>query len=126
MPMETNELTWLAGLLEGEGSFLSGPPSKPNRPCISLSMADLDIVQRAAGLVGVRAIQTRRFPAEESREPIYVIYLYGSRAVTLMLTLRPLMSRRRSTQIGAAVASYIPKRAKNDICTRTYEKCDDP
>jgi hypothetical protein len=55
-----------------------------------------------------------------------VIYLYSSRAVTLMLTLRPLMSRRRSTQIGAAVASYIPKRAKNDICTRTDEKCEDP
>jgi hypothetical protein len=46
------ELYWLAGLLEGEGSFVKGPPSRPNCPIVQLAMTDGDVVERAARLLG--------------------------------------------------------------------------
>ncbi len=44
--MDERILHWLAGLLEGEGSFLKPPPSAPNTPRITLQMTDEDVVQR--------------------------------------------------------------------------------
>jgi hypothetical protein len=44
---------WLTGLMEGEGSFLSGPPSRPHSPVLVVQMCDLDVVQRIAKLWGV-------------------------------------------------------------------------
>lgn len=43
---------WLAGLLEGEGSFLKGPPSAPRYPVLSLQMTDEDVVARVAAMLG--------------------------------------------------------------------------
>jgi hypothetical protein len=42
------ELAWLAGLLEGEGSFMPGPPSNPRMPIICLAMNDEDVMARRA------------------------------------------------------------------------------
>jgi hypothetical protein len=39
-------LIWLAGILEGEGSFMKGPPSSPNRPVISMVTTDIDVALR--------------------------------------------------------------------------------
>jgi hypothetical protein len=47
----TLDLHWLAGLLEGEGRFIPGPPSAPRTPAVVLTMADRDIVDRAAILL---------------------------------------------------------------------------
>jgi hypothetical protein len=113
--MHAHDLTWLAGLLEGEASFLMGPPCKPNRPRILLSMTDIDVVQRAASLLEIGGIVTRRFPSDSHKKPAYVITLYGSRAVRVMRTLLPLMSKSRIGQIGAAIESYRPRhRTKHD------------
>ena len=38
------EIAWLAGLLEGEGSFMPGPPSNPRMPIICLAMNDADVM----------------------------------------------------------------------------------
>jgi hypothetical protein len=108
--MQAHDLTWLAGLLEGEASFLSGPPVRPNRSYITLSMVDIDVVQRAALLLDIDGIVTRRFPPDSNKKPTYVITLYGSRAIKVMRTLIPLMSKRRTEQIEAAIKSYQPKR----------------
>lgn len=45
-------LYWLAGLLEGEGSFMKGPPSSPGLPVIRMVMIDRDVVERAASMLG--------------------------------------------------------------------------
>jgi hypothetical protein len=42
----THEVHCLAGLLEGEGSFMAGPPSNPRMPVISVHMTDEDVVAR--------------------------------------------------------------------------------
>jgi len=51
--MDEQDLYWLAGLLEGEGSFLKPAPCEPKHPRVALCMTDFDIVMRAANLFGV-------------------------------------------------------------------------
>lgn len=82
------ELYWLAGLLEGEGSFLAPPPSMPNCPHIVVQMCDRDVVDRAAKVLGVRKVQSWD-PPDPRHKTIYQARLRGVRAVTWMRTLRP-------------------------------------
>lgn len=44
--IDNNDLYWLAGILEGEGSFMKGPPSAPNSPVVSCNMTDLDVIEK--------------------------------------------------------------------------------
>lgn len=101
------DLYWIAGLLEGEGSFLKGPPSSPGLPAIQMVMVDRDVVSKAADLLGcgVGTVRPRQSHWKES----YSIRLKGSRAVEWMRALRPLLGERRQRQIDRAIASYAPR-----------------
>jgi hypothetical protein len=109
-----DEYPWLAGLLEGEGSFLRGIPSAPGVPVVALSMTDLDVVQRVADMLNIRYIhvklRTRENPAWR---PAYRVKLTGQRAVDLMHQLRPMMGERRQAQIDAALACWNPPWERN-------------
>ncbi len=109
------DIYWLAGLLEGEGSFFDGPPSSPNRPRIQVFMTDEDIIAQAADFFGVRYSLARRYGAEAMKwKPAYLTHLRGKRAVELMKQLYPLMGNRRQEQITNALLSYDSnKRRKN-------------
>jgi hypothetical protein len=93
---------WLAGLLEGEGTFLKPPPSGPRSPTISCRMTDLDVVELVAALFGtsVQANDKGRYQTE------FATMIRGSRAVELMRLLRPMMSTRRQSAIDRAVEGY--------------------
>lgn len=95
---------WLAGLLEGEGSFLKAPPSRRSGVQVSVEMTDEDVVRRAADLLGssVVACKARR----AWWKPSWRTCVRGHRAILLMKTLRPLMGQRRQGQIDSAIASY--------------------
>jgi hypothetical protein len=58
--VSTHELHWLAGLLEGEGSFTAGPPSSPRMPVISVNMTDEDVVARLGRIPGASDRRRRR------------------------------------------------------------------
>jgi hypothetical protein len=105
-PITDADLCWLAGLLEGEGSFLAGPPSAPRSPAIQFWMTDRDVVERAAAMMdaAVMPIPARR----DGWKTAYAVRLRGARAVVWMKRLRPLMGMRRSEQIDRAMASYQP------------------
>ncbi len=110
--MQLTDLYWLAGLLEGEGSFMKGPPSKPNAPYISLQMTDEDVVARAANLFQVGYQRTK------NRKPglwkaSYMVQFRGSRAASLMRDLRPLMGVRRKSQIEARKVMSLRKLAQH-------------
>lgn len=104
-----NQLYWLAGLLEGEGSFLKGPPSAPNRPVISMLSTDEDVVAKVATLMGVSywGRLSEQFERNGWKKP-YAVHLRGARAVELMLMLKPLMGIRRQQQIEKAIEGYKP------------------
>ena len=53
------ELHWLAGLLEGEGSFMTGPPSSPGLPVIAVNMTDHDVMARLGRIFG-RKVHTQK------------------------------------------------------------------
>ncbi|MBL8187237.1 MAG: hypothetical protein JNK38_04475 [Acidobacteria bacterium] len=116
--MKATDLMWLAGLLEGEGSFLKAPPSNPNCPRVSLEMTDKDIVERAALLMGGKVV--RRILKSSAWKPAYRVIVKGSRAVTLMRLLYPEMGARRRSQIDAALEKYID-RLKGDNTRRLSE-----
>lgn len=107
MLIENSDLHWLSGLLEGEGSFLKGPPSTPRQPRISLTMTDEDIIQRVAALWNVKYhCAGKRRCLQNNWAPAWGVCLKGGRAVSLMKQLKPLMGRRRQLQIERAIASY--------------------
>lgn len=108
--MTDAELCWLAGLLEGEGSFCKGPPSRPNSLQVSLQMTDEDVVARAANLFGVA--YSRGTPKKKAWKYTYRTLLRGYPAAALMKQLRPMMGQRRQGQIDRALASYDPRLAE--------------
>lgn len=104
--MSLCELYWLAGWLEGEGSFLRGPPSDPRRPRITAQTRDGDV----ANEVG-RLLQVTPWFSHADRErrrgwsPMWGLLRRGQIAVKLMKALHPLMGARRRSQIEAALAA---------------------
>ena len=81
--MTTKEKYWLAGLLEGEGSFMPGPPSRPNCPIIACEMSDKDVIDRVADLFGVTYIY-KNVPDEETWSSTYKVKVKGTTAIKLM------------------------------------------
>jgi hypothetical protein len=102
---EENDFYWMVGLLEGEGSFMSGPPSAPNNPRISIAMTDQDIIERVVQLCQTTS-QTLR-SRNEHHKRVYRMLLRGKTAVDLMKRLHPLMGIRRQAQINRVLENYV-------------------
>ena len=101
-------MAWLAGLLEGEGTFLRPPPSLPRTPIVACRMTDRDVIERVAAMFGtsVQVIDKGRYRTE------FAAVAKGSRAVALMQDLRHLMGERRRCAIDAALDAYEPPTRK--------------
>ena len=100
-------LYWLVGVLEGEGSFVHGPPSSPTVPVLRVEMTDLDIVERVASRFE-RTVQRHR-PRDERHRPSYSTSVKGASAAHFMRLLRPALGARRQQQIDAALTG-VPER----------------
>jgi len=106
--VSSTDLHWLAGLLEGEGSFLTGPPSAPRYPVVALQMTDEDVVARVAAMFERKPGSWQ--PREARHQQTHLVRSTGAKAVAWMLALRPLMGQRRRMQIDRAVASHARTR----------------
>ncbi|HJZ48502.1 MAG TPA: hypothetical protein VKE41_15095 [Roseiflexaceae bacterium] len=104
--LTNNQLYWLAGLIEGEGSFVAGTPSHPRRAVVAITMTDYDIVKRVSDTLGVKINKVK--PASDRHKQAYRVGLDGGRAVCLMNLLYPYMGKRRRASIERAKASYRP------------------
>lgn len=121
---------WLAGLLEGEGTFSAPPPSSPNDPRVSIHMCDREIIERSAQLVGGRPIKTDDRGLSAGWQVAYVWVLGGGRGARLMRELSPLLGERRRSQIDRALASYqgplrlsssdVPPHCVTDDCSSEH------
>lgn len=105
------ERYWLAGLLEGEGSFIKGPPSSPRCPIVRLPMTDQDVVERAARLF-CKGVGHWDRKAERPRKRVYITSIKGAAAAWLMAILYPVMSSRRRAQIDRALSAHHPERIR--------------
>lgn len=90
----SHQIHWLAGLAEGEASFFFG---SNHTATFSLDSTDEDVVRKVASLLQAKSGSNRT--AKLSGKPVYRVYLTGSRAIGLMMTLYALMGRRRREQI---------------------------
>jgi hypothetical protein len=106
-PLPLTELHWLAGLLEGEGSFMTGPPSSPGLPVIAVNMTDHDVMARLGRIFGRKVHVVK--PRNARWRTSYQVRVNGRAAVHWMSVLRPLMGSRRQAQIDRALASYAPR-----------------
>ena len=95
------DLPWLAGLLEGEGSFRG---ADENRALVRVATCDRDVVVRAGVLMGstVHAYP----PRDQRHREVFITSLGGSRAATLMRELHPLLGVRGRAQAEAVLAAY--------------------
>ena len=101
---------WLAGLYEGEGSFIKGPPSNPHTPRVSLQMTDEDVMEKAASLLGTTYSKCKRRKPKHHKES-FIVMLRGQNAVDFMRQIYPLMSKRRKQQMQKAIACHVPKKS---------------
>src|ERR1700745_1969177 len=107
--MEINEidLAWLAGLLEGEGSFMMNRNIKFGKlyyyPKVVVGMTDEDIIQRAASIFGTSVYM---LPKIDNRKQAWRAQLGGAKAAVLMQLLLPQMGIRRSKKIQEILLAY--------------------
>lgn len=112
--MTTLELHWLAGLLEGEGSFCymeGGPIKKTPRIRVQLRMIDEDVVRRAAALMEDATVYS--YPGEQyGRQRSYLCMPTGYKAARIMRLILPVMGRRRQEQITTVLLRWDARPVK--------------
>jgi hypothetical protein len=102
------DLLWLSGLLEGEGSF---DAHRGKYPRIRLAMTDRDVVGRAASLMDA-SIRLSLHPAPN--QPTWHTEISGARAAAIMAEILPHMGSRRSGKIASVLsaAKFTPDAVK--------------
>lgn len=96
---DRDDLLWLSGLLEGEGSF---DLHRGKYPRIRLGMTDRDVVGRAASLMDAK-IRLSLHPAPA--KPTWHTEVSGDRAAAIMRAILPFMGARRSAKIATILAA---------------------
>lgn len=105
------DVVWLAGLLEGEGTF---DLHRGKYPRVRVGMTDRDVVGRAATLLGANVrLSMKPMPYQAT----WHAEVSGEKAVEVMLAVLPFMGARRSGKIAAVLGeaalgrTVTPKRA---------------
>lgn len=102
--MNTNDLYWLAGLIDGEGCFIAHSSHRGKYPLrqvrISLEMCDQDVVERVKVITGTTSnVTLRNSRPNRNHRPRYTVHLNGTRAIQWALTMYPIMGERRKAAI---------------------------
>jgi hypothetical protein len=102
------QIAWVAGILEGEGSF--GFSNNSKCPCIWLGMSDIDVIRGVRNIIdpsyaiNIHGIKDNRLPHYKKQ---YRITVNGIRAIQWMMTIYPLMSRRRKDRIKQLLSTWM-------------------
>lgn len=116
------ELWWLAGFLEGEGSFAAtGGRGKKHCEMVSARQVQREPLERVISLLGGRIYS--HTPKNPNAQPAHDWVVSGSRARGVMFTLYPLLSPRRQEQIRDVMAKtcVIVQRPTRTHCIRGHE-----
>jgi len=112
------ELRWMAGWLEGEGTFYIGKGG--TAAIIQVFSIDLDVLEKAHQIVGgaLHYIKPRRHPQGYVSQEGWRLHLESEAAVSLMRQVLPLMGQRRTTQIKAVLRAWEnrPNRPVEKLC----------
>ena len=117
---QDRNIYWLAGILEAEGSFLAGFPSRPNQPRIQVTTTDEDVVGWIASWLGVNYIVLKhRNDSHVSKKQAFFACVTAGPAVTIMRQLYALLGKRRQEQVRQALASYDLHKHKRNTAKLT-------
>lgn len=111
------ELIWLAGWLEGEGSFyyILSTGNSP-RIVVQVFSTDLDVLKKAQALMGAKTItliKPRPMTGTQWKSNGgYRTEVQGETAAALMRSLLPFMGRRRTQQINDALEKWEERPTK--------------
>lgn len=103
------DAAWLAGLLDGEGCF-DAPRGNPR---LRVKMGDLDVVMRAADLMGTTVYTEqdhRPTVTGEPRSAMHVAQITGEPALAIMRAVLPWMGARRSLKISEIAAAHAARK----------------
>ena len=95
-------LAWLAGVLEGEGSFMFS--EKHKSLILTVQMTDEDVIARIAGIWS-SAISKANVKQSHHKTP-FSTKLVGARAAYFMNLLLPFMGERRASKIREVIEKY--------------------
>lgn len=117
--ISTKDLYWIAGILEGEGSFTVAAKIKPR---ITLNMTDKDIVERVRNILDQNQVVHKYYPKGQiGYKPIYNIDMTGPKAAGWMLTLFSIMGKRRQTRIKDIFSNWLLIKPKDKTrCKRGH------
>lgn len=97
------ETAWLAGLMEGEGSFGNYSKKTSVDLRLQLGMSDRDVIEKAAKLLGKEHIHTYSRLGQGGyrihHKPLHVLLIRGYLAARTMEAILPYMGERRSAKI---------------------------
>lgn len=92
-------LAWLAGIIEGEGSIEYGAGSRGNYYKVTVEMTDLDVVDRVHRIAGCGTLRGPYWHPKSTKE-IWKWAVQNRPAVLALLqVIYPLMGIRRQTKI---------------------------
>lgn len=113
----TNQIYWLAGFLDGEGSFQNA-----NTPLISINQTDLDLVERVKQITNC-SNSIGITEANGNRKTLYYFTITGMSAIQWMMTIYPIMSVRRKSQIREIIATWKQRKRTQkgvDYCSKGH------
>jgi len=111
--MRTLDIAWLAGIIEGEGSFMF---KESESPMIAIQMSDEDIVQRVAAMWGRKV--NGPYERKDGYKTTWRCTVTGKKAVGWMLTLYVFMGERRQAKIRDVIErwkAYVPPKRPNRL-----------
>lgn len=106
--LHAHDVIWLAGLLEGEGSFTIG---KNKTPRLVLQMTDADIVEKAGKLFESSVWNSKRLT--KGNKSVYACGVAGITAIEWMRILKPYLGQRRQKQIIDVVSKWLERKSYN-------------
>lgn len=119
----TREISWLSGLLEGEGSF----QLQSRCPRIVLAMTDREVVSKVAGILSTSNTISSHLPLDDfshrGRKRLHYIRINGSIAAQWMMTLYTLMSARRQKQIRICLSAWKEARSYSNWNSKGRRLC---
>jgi hypothetical protein len=99
-----NKIIYLAALLEGEGCFTMSK----NSPRIQINMTDEDVIKNVAEMFNVtyRPMKGKIRESHPEWKMCYNVTINGEKAISLMMSILPLMSQRRQEKIKEVIALW--------------------
>ena len=105
--MDMKDLYWAAGFLEGDGYFSKSSRSRPGDYMVGATNADEDVLQHLSCMFGHKVYPyAPGMYGPLTKKKMFRWHVSGSKAIGIMMTLYPLMSLRRKSQIRDVIAAW--------------------